>query len=293
MSIKNINEITKEPLPFTYKGYVATISYDRNSNLFQGKVEGVISDLSFEDTTVDGLDKKFKETIDEYLCWCEENGREPEEQFTGDIKIKTDPNLLARMFLFCNEMGFSVSRFIEDTLIDATRKLEYMVWSTRLREDEEGPLCDISSFEADEFEYPLFYKGYGAVMYSDDDEDVPYKGYLLKQEPHGIAYCFTGKTEEEAISNFRKCVDDIIKQNEINGNTKVPFDGNIVLKTDSRNQYMISLLAQLLEIEEEDLLEEVICQFIKAECDGYSVYEPEVLESMIVPKNDESENPCE
>lgn len=293
MSIKNINEITKEPLPFTYKGYVATVKYDRGSNLFQGKVEGVISELSFEDSTVDGLEKNFRETIDNYLRWCEENGKEPEEQFTGDIKIQTHPNLLARMFLLCEEMGLSVDRFIEDALVDATRKLEYMVWNTRIREDAEGPLCDISSFEVDEYDYPLFYKGYGAVMYFDEDEEIPYNGFLLKQKPHGIVYCFNGKTEEEAINNFKLCVDDITRQNEFKGSTEVPFDGNIVLKTDPHNQYMISLLAQLCEIEEEELLEEIICQFIKAEYDGYSIYEPEVLSSMIVPKNKNTDNFCE
>lgn len=294
MSIKNINEITKEPMPFTYKGYVASISYDRNLNTFQGKIEGVISDLSFEDSTVDGLDKKFRETIDNYLRWCEENGKEPEEQFTGDIKIQTHPDLLARMFLLCNEMGISVDRFIENAMIDATRKLEHMVWNTRLREGLEEGVCEISSFEADEYEFPLFYKGYGAVMYHDeDDENVPYKGFLLKQKPHGVAYCFTGKTKEEALGNFRQCIDDITKQNEHKGISEAPFDGNVALKVDSRTQYALSVLAHFIGMEEDELLEEVISVFIKTEYDGYGLYEPEVLASMIIPKNDESENPCE
>jgi len=293
MSIKNINVTTNESMPFTYKGYVATISYDRNSNVFQGKVEGVISDLSFEDNTVDGLDKKFKETIDEYLQWCEENGREPEEQFTGEIKIQTHPELLARMFLLCNEMGMSVDRFIENAMINATNNLGQMVWNTRLIEGTEEGVCEIPAFEADEYEFPLFYKGYGAVMYYNEDDEIPYNGFLLKQKPHGIAYYFNGKTEEEAIANFKQCVDDIVMKNEFKGSIEVPFDGNIVIKTDSRIQYVLSLLAYFLEMEEDELLEDVISRFIQTEYDGYGLYEPEVLESMIVPKNDESENPCE
>lgn len=293
MSIKNINEITKDPMPFTYKGYVATISYDRNSNMFQGKVDGVISNLSFEDSTVDGLEKKFRETIDEYLEWCEENGREPEEQFTGDIKIQTHPDLLARMFLLCNEMGISVDKFIENAMIDATRKLEHMVWNTRLIEGTEEGVCEIPSFKADEYEFPLFYKGYGAVMYFNEDDEIPYNGFLLKQKPHGIAYYFNGKTEEEAIANFKQCVDDIVMKNEFKGSTEVPFDGNIALKVDSRTQYALSVLAHFIGMEEDELLEEVISVFIKTEYDGYSIYEPEVLESMMFPKNDESENLCE
>ena len=294
MSIKNINVTTNESIPFTYKGYVATIRYDRKSNMFQGKIEGVLSDLSFEDNTVDGLDKKFRETIDEYLQWCEENGREPEEQFTGEIKIQTHPDLLARMFLLCNEMGMSVDRFIEKAMINATNNLGQMVWNTRLIEGTEEGVCDIPSFEPDEYEFPLLYKGYGAVMYYDEeDEDVSYKGFLLKQKPHGVAYCFTGKTEEEAIANFKRCVDDIVMKNEGKGNAEVPFDGNIILKTDSRIQYVLSVLAHFFEMEEDELLEDLISRFIQTEYDGYGLYEPEVLESMIIPKNDESENPCE
>lgn len=55
-----------------YKGYIGQAEYDSSAKIFHGKVLGIKDIITFQGKTVQELEKAFKESIDDYLDWCQE-----------------------------------------------------------------------------------------------------------------------------------------------------------------------------------------------------------------------------
>ena len=73
---ERIKAVKKIPLP-AYKGYKADFEWDEDVNVFSGRVINAQVNLSFESNNIVSLDIAFRETVDDYLEWAEEDGFEP------------------------------------------------------------------------------------------------------------------------------------------------------------------------------------------------------------------------
>jgi len=62
-----------------YKGYMGHGEYDAEAKLFHGEVIGLKDIITFQGTTVEEIEKAFRDSIDDYLMWCKERGEEPEK----------------------------------------------------------------------------------------------------------------------------------------------------------------------------------------------------------------------
>jgi predicted HicB family RNase H-like nuclease len=61
-----------------YKGYIAGPSdFDPKENTFCGTVAGLKDVVHFEGSTAEELARAFRASIDSYLKYCEETGRQP------------------------------------------------------------------------------------------------------------------------------------------------------------------------------------------------------------------------
>lgn len=58
-----------------YKGYVARIEYDDKDRIFVGHLAGIKDIVGFHGDTVDGLERAFHESVDNYVALSEETGR--------------------------------------------------------------------------------------------------------------------------------------------------------------------------------------------------------------------------
>ena len=63
-----------------YKGYHADITYDDEAKLFHGDVIELKDMITFQGTTLSELEQTFKDSVDDYLVWCQERGEEPERK---------------------------------------------------------------------------------------------------------------------------------------------------------------------------------------------------------------------
>ena len=66
----------------TYKGYVAKIEYDEDNNVFTGMVINTRTVITFSGTSVQELEKEFKNSVEDYLEWCKEDGVSPEKPYS-------------------------------------------------------------------------------------------------------------------------------------------------------------------------------------------------------------------
>jgi predicted HicB family RNase H-like nuclease len=70
-----------------YKGYLGKVTYDEKAHLLHGDVIGLRAVITFQGKNVDELEKAFKDSIDDYIEWCEARGTNPEKAFSGDWHI--------------------------------------------------------------------------------------------------------------------------------------------------------------------------------------------------------------
>lgn len=76
-----------------YKGYVGHVHYDEDAKLFHGEVLGLRDVVTFQGTSVKELETAFKESVDDYLDFCKQKGREPEKPLSGKLLRKRQISL--------------------------------------------------------------------------------------------------------------------------------------------------------------------------------------------------------
>ena len=68
-----------------YKGYIGSVEFSEEDNLFFGKVMGIRSLISYEGENSTDLITDFHNAIEDYLEACKAEGREPEKAYKGSF----------------------------------------------------------------------------------------------------------------------------------------------------------------------------------------------------------------
>ena len=66
-----------------YKGYTAEITVDFEDNTLYGTVLHLRDTIVFEGNSPQKLEQAFHDSVDDYLAYCAENGKEPDRPFSG------------------------------------------------------------------------------------------------------------------------------------------------------------------------------------------------------------------
>ena len=106
-----------------YKGYHARVEYDPSADAFHGRVLGTRDVIDFYGHTPDELRAELKNSVDEYLAWCEEEGDKPEKSWTGKLTIRPDEALRRRLVIAAAATDQSINKFVTGVLDRETRKL--------------------------------------------------------------------------------------------------------------------------------------------------------------------------
>lgn len=62
-----------------YKGFYGLVQYNDETKIFHGEVTNTRTVITFQGTCVDEIEQAFKDSVDDYLVWCKERGKEPEK----------------------------------------------------------------------------------------------------------------------------------------------------------------------------------------------------------------------
>ena len=103
-----------------YKGYIATIEYDDSVGLLHGKVvnAGPYPIVTFEAADVEGLEREFRISVEEYLASCVEDGVEPRKPFSGKLTLRLGPELHQRVAVSAIQSGLSINEWIKHVLTE-------------------------------------------------------------------------------------------------------------------------------------------------------------------------------
>lgn len=96
-----------------YKGYIANVNYSVNDKVLHGKIEGIDDLVTFESTSVEDIEKEFRDAVDDYLSFCEEMGKEPSKAYKGTFNVRIDPELHRAAALNAVKNGVSLNQVVE------------------------------------------------------------------------------------------------------------------------------------------------------------------------------------
>jgi predicted HicB family RNase H-like nuclease len=96
-----------------YKGYHGQVNYDEEAKLFHGEIVGLRDVITFQGTSVDELEQAFKDSIDEYLDFCKELGREAEKPFSGKLILRLPPEIHERAAYQARSSGVSLNTWLK------------------------------------------------------------------------------------------------------------------------------------------------------------------------------------
>ena len=99
-----------------YRGYTAVITFDERDGIFHGHLADTYDDVFFEGRSVDELERALPEAVDDYLAYCEANGREPTKPFSGRLNVRMNTDLHRRASIAAHRKGISLNRLVTEAV---------------------------------------------------------------------------------------------------------------------------------------------------------------------------------
>ena len=101
-----------------YKGYLGSVEYDAEAKIFHGDIVNTRDVITFQGTTVKEIERAFKDSINDYIAWCAEEGVEPEKPYSGKFNIRLSPQLHRQIAVLAKKNKISLNSFVEKAVIN-------------------------------------------------------------------------------------------------------------------------------------------------------------------------------
>jgi len=102
-----------------YKGYTGHVEFDDEAGLFHGEVIDLRDVVTFQGTSVEELEGAFRNSVDDYLEFCEERGEDPDRPFSGRLMLRLSPGLHREVYACARREGKSINQWIAEKLEQA------------------------------------------------------------------------------------------------------------------------------------------------------------------------------
>ncbi len=99
-----------------HRGYRGHVEYDDEARLFHGEVVGLRDVVTFRGRSVEEIEESFRDSVDDYLEFCEERGEEPDRAFSGKFVVRVDPELHRKIALRAELEGKSLNQLVSEQL---------------------------------------------------------------------------------------------------------------------------------------------------------------------------------
>lgn len=99
-----------------YKGYVGYVEFDDEAEIFYGEVINTRDVITFQGATVSELKKAFKDSVEDYLDFCEERNEEPDKPFSGKFNLRIEPILHRQVWIAAKKDHVSLNYWITQAI---------------------------------------------------------------------------------------------------------------------------------------------------------------------------------
>lgn len=76
-----------------YKDFEGTAELDIDRGVCRGKLLFIDDLITYESATPKGLEKAFRDAVEDYVETCKEIGREPQRPFKGSFNVRVPPGM--------------------------------------------------------------------------------------------------------------------------------------------------------------------------------------------------------
>jgi predicted HicB family RNase H-like nuclease len=104
----------------TYKGFNARVEFDAEDRIFVGRIACIRDVVSFHAETVSGLEKAFKESVNDYLKACEALAQSPNKPVSGNLMLRVPTEVHAKAIEAAELAGVSLNVWAADVLRQAS-----------------------------------------------------------------------------------------------------------------------------------------------------------------------------
>src|ERR1035437_8840215 len=99
-----------------YKGFIGSVHFSADDNVFFGKIEGINDLVTFEGEIVKELTDAFHYVVDEHIKDCEKDDIHPEKSYKGSFNVRLTPELHRRIAISAKMRGESINKFVFEAL---------------------------------------------------------------------------------------------------------------------------------------------------------------------------------
>ncbi|MFC6619261.1 type II toxin-antitoxin system HicB family antitoxin [Deinococcus radiophilus] len=99
-----------------YKGYVGSVTFDAEAEILHGTVVNTRDVITFQGKSVSETKAAFEDSVEDYLEFCAELGREPEKPMSGKFNVRISPLLHAQAVATAASAGLSLNSLVEQAL---------------------------------------------------------------------------------------------------------------------------------------------------------------------------------
>jgi predicted HicB family RNase H-like nuclease len=99
-----------------YKGYTGQVNFDPDAEIFHGEVIDTRDVITFQGRDVKEIKKAFRDSIDDYLEFCESRQEKPDKPFSGKFVLRLTPELHHKVYLMAIQSGKSLNSWIREVL---------------------------------------------------------------------------------------------------------------------------------------------------------------------------------
>jgi predicted HicB family RNase H-like nuclease len=100
----------------TYKGYTGQFEVDAEAELIFGRVIDIRDVITFKGATVAETVQAFKDSVDDYLEFCQERGEEPDKPFSGKLPFRTTSERHRQVYTAAKKAGKSINAWMDEVL---------------------------------------------------------------------------------------------------------------------------------------------------------------------------------
>ena len=100
----------------SYKGYVGSVHFNADDEVFYGKIVGVDDLVTFEGTTVAELAASFRDAVEDYVALCRSIGKPARKSYKGSFNVRIPASLHRRVAEQATVRGISLNRLVQDAL---------------------------------------------------------------------------------------------------------------------------------------------------------------------------------
>lgn len=99
-----------------HKGYLGSVHFDSEDEIFYGKIEGIEDLVSYEGKSVNEIKKAFIESVNDYLELCRKAKKDPEKSFKGSFNVRISTELHRRAYRKSLIEGISLNQFVQKAI---------------------------------------------------------------------------------------------------------------------------------------------------------------------------------